>query len=160
MLHWMHCKWYIRYILTRFNPQIAFQICITWVVQKLTVSPGKWMVERIVHNSEYLNFRRAGNPGVSRNSRFRPFLGENLWFPFLKSGNWFFHSLPVPEFWEWIFFIPFPFPNFGNGFFPFPSRSRIDPFKVGNQKGKWEILRKMGVTLCVGKSGKKFRAKS
>ena len=37
----------------------------------------------------------------------------------------FFHSLPVPEFWEWIFFIPFPFPNFGNGFFPFPSHSRI-----------------------------------
>merc|ERR1719367_359548 len=71
------------------------------------------------------------------------------------SGMDFFHSLPVPEFWEWIFFIPFPFPNFGNGFFlfpsrsrisgmdffPFPSRSRIDPFKVGNQKGKWEILR-------------------
>ena len=40
--------------------------------------------------------------------------------------------------WEWIFsfpsrsrilginfFIPFPFPNFGNGFFSFPSRSRI-----------------------------------
>merc|ERR1711952_400178 len=26
---------------------------------------------------------------------------------------------------EWIFFIPFPFPNFGNGFFSFPSRSRI-----------------------------------
>ena len=37
----------------------------------------------------------------------------------------FFHSLPVPEFREWIFFIPFPFPNFGNGFFSFPSRSRI-----------------------------------
>ena len=31
----------------------------------------------------------------------------------------------LPEFREWIFFIPFPFPNFGNGFFPFPSRSRI-----------------------------------
>merc|ERR1711954_253813 len=65
----------------------------------------------------------------------------------------FFHSLPVPEFRVWIFFIPFPFPNFVNGLFPFPSRSRIsgmdffhsrsriDPFKVGNQKGKWEILR-------------------
>ena len=62
--------------------------------------------------------------------------------------------IPVPELWEWIFsfpsrsrilgmdfFIPFPFPNFGNGFFPFPSRSWIDPFKVGNQKGKWEIFR-------------------
>ena len=31
----------------------------------------------------------------------------------------------LPEFREWIFFIPFPFPNFGNGFFPFPSRSQI-----------------------------------
>ena len=37
----------------------------------------------------------------------------------------FFHSLPVPELWEWIFFIPFPFPNYGNGFSSFPSRSRI-----------------------------------
>merc|ERR1712012_1434014 len=62
-------------------------------------------------------------------------------FPFPNFGVDFFHSLPVPEFREWIFSIPFPFPNFGNGFFPFPSRSRIDPFKVGNQKGKWEILR-------------------
>merc|ERR1719471_965779 len=31
----------------------------------------------------------------------------------------------LPEFREWIFSIPFPFPNFGNGFFQFPSRSRI-----------------------------------
>merc|ERR1719476_264310 len=31
----------------------------------------------------------------------------------------------LPEFREWNFFIPFPFPNFGNGFFSFPSRSRI-----------------------------------
>merc|ERR1711952_106778 len=31
----------------------------------------------------------------------------------------------LPEFREWIFFIPFPFPNFGNGFFSFPSHSRI-----------------------------------
>ena len=32
-------------------------------------------------------------------------------FPFPYFGNGFFHSLPVPEFWEWIF--------------SFPSRSRI-----------------------------------
>merc|ERR1712116_66564 len=31
----------------------------------------------------------------------------------------------LPEFRECIFFIPFPFPNFGNAFFSFPSRSRI-----------------------------------
>ena len=35
------------------------------------------------------------------------------------------HWIPIPELWEWIFFIPFPFPNCGNGFFSFPSRSRI-----------------------------------
>ena len=29
----------------------------------------------------------------------------------------FFHSLPVPDFQECLFFIPFPFPNFGNGLF-------------------------------------------
>ena len=36
---------------------------------------------------------------------------ESLWFPFPNYGNWFFHSLPVPELWEWIFFIPFLLPN-------------------------------------------------
>ena len=28
-----------------------------------------------------------------------------------------FHSLPVHEFWEWFFFITFPFPNFGKWIF-------------------------------------------
>ena len=78
-------------------------------------------------------------PWVSGNSRSRlftgmkasgscsPILGMECFIPFLfpNLGNGFFHSLPVPEFREWIFSIPFPFPNFGNGFFPFPSRSRI-----------------------------------
>ena len=43
-------------------------------------------------------------------------------FPFPNFGNGFFHSLPVPELRECFFSIPFPFPNFGNGFFfiPFP----------------------------------------
>ena len=77
--------------------------------------------------------------GVSGNSRSRSFprmeASDSLpefreWiffipFPFPNFGNGFFHSLPVPEFREWIFSIPFPFPNFGNGFFRFPSRSRI-----------------------------------
>ena len=47
-------------------------------------------------------------------------------FPFPNFGNKFFHSLPIPEFWECFSFIPFPFPNCGNGFYQFPSRSRID----------------------------------
>ena len=77
--------------------------------------------------------------GVSGNSRSRPFprmktsdslsriMGMDFFipFPFPNFGNAFFHSLPVPELWEWVFFIPFPFPNCGNGFFSFPSRSRI-----------------------------------
>ena len=29
----------------------------------------------------------------------------------LNFGNEFFHSLSVPEFWEWDVFIPFPFTN-------------------------------------------------
>ena len=79
------------------------------------------------------------NDRVSGNSRSRPFprmkasdflsriMGMDFFipFPFPNFGNVFFHSLPVPELWEWVFFIPFPFPNCGNGFFSFPSRSRI-----------------------------------
>ena len=49
---------------------------------------------------------------MSGNSRSRP-------FPKMKAsdslsrimGMVFFHSLPVPEFREWFFSIPFPFPN-------------------------------------------------
>ena len=36
----------------------------------------------------------------------------------------FFHSLPVPELREWVFSIPFPFPNFGNGIIHSCSCSR------------------------------------
>merc|ERR1719210_1212735 len=32
-------------------------------------------------------------------------------FPYPNFGNGFFHSLPVPEFREWVYSIPFPFPN-------------------------------------------------
>ena len=45
-------------------------------------------------------------------------------FPFPNFGNGFFHSLPVPELWEWKFFIPFPFPNW--------------PFQSRESKGKME----------------------
>ena len=93
--------------------------------------------------------------GVSGNSRSRTFprmeASDSLpefreWiffipFPFPNSGNGFFSFPSRSRILGMDFFIPFPFPNLGNGFFPFPSRSRIDPFKVGNQKGKWEILR-------------------
>ena len=36
----------------------------------------------------------------------------------------FFIPFPFPNFGNVFFFIPFPFPNLRNGFFPFPSRSR------------------------------------
>ena len=42
-------------------------------------------------------------------------------------GMDFFHSLPFPELWEWIFFIPFP--------------SRICHFTNGNHNGNWNIVR-------------------
>ena len=73
------------------------------------------------------HLQEAGSSGC-RGEREFPFpvipKNEGLWFPFPNFRNGFFHSLPVPEFREWIFFIPFPFPIFGNGFFSFPSRSR------------------------------------
>ena len=40
----------------------------------------------------------------------------------------FFHSLPVPELREWVFAIPFPFLNFGNGIIHSRSRSRTPKF--------------------------------
>ena len=38
-------------------------------------------------------------------------------------GMDFFHSLPVPEFWECFFPVPFLFPNFGNGIIHSCSRT-------------------------------------
>ena len=50
--------------------------------------------------------------GVSGNSRSRP-------FPRMKASDSLSRIMGMD------FFIPFPFPNFGNAFFSFPSRSRI-----------------------------------
>ena len=50
--------------------------------------------------------------GVSGNSRSRS-------FPRMEASDSLSRTLGMD------FFIPFPFPNFGNGFFSFPSRSRI-----------------------------------
>ena len=49
---------------------------------------------------------------VSGNSRSRP-------FPRMKASDSLSRIMGMD------FFIPFPFPNFGNAFFSFPSRSRI-----------------------------------
>ena len=106
---------------------------------------------QILNSDNFLAVNRP-SPGVSGNSRSPPFprmkasdsrsriMGMDFFipFPFPNVGNAFFHSLPVPEVWEWVFsfpsrsrisgmffFIPFPFPNYGNGFFSLPSRFRI-----------------------------------
>ena len=78
-------------------------------------------------------------PGVSGNSRSRPFprmkasdslsriMGMDFFipFPFPNFGNAFFSFPSRSRIMGMFFFIPFPFPNCGNGFFSFPSRSRI-----------------------------------
>ena len=42
----------------------------------------------------------------------------------------FFHSLPIPEFWEFFFSFPSRSLILGMGFFPFPSRSRISGMEL------------------------------
>ena len=119
-----------QYFVNHFRGQTASFMCLPMQLVKLNVDinvnlcimPSKLLLY-IFYKNVY-----ALRSGVSRNSRSLP-------FPRMKASD------SLSRFMEMDFFIPFPFPNFGNGFFPFPSRSRIDPFKVGNQKGKWEILR-------------------
>ena len=71
-------------------------------------------------------------PGIiASNSRSR-ILGKLFFipFPFPNFGNAFFHSLPVPEFWEWIFLFPSHSRILGMGFFnslPVPEPSKVIP---------------------------------
>ena len=87
---------------------------------------------------EYDTNNEDDEAGVIGNSHSRPFprmkasdslcriMGMDFFIPFRfpNFGNvffsfpsrsqimgMFFHFLPVPELWEWIFFIPFPLPN-------------------------------------------------
>ena len=55
--------------------------------------------------------------GMNGKSRSRPSPGKS--FPNFVKG--FFHSLPVPEFWEGVSFIPYPFLNIFllSNFWPF-----------------------------------------
>ena len=57
----------------------------------------------------------------------------------------FFHSLPVPELREWVFSIPFPFPNFGNGIIHSLSRSRTPKCHSRSPLGKKEKPKKAKV---------------
>ena len=62
--------------------------------------------------------------GVSRNSRSRP-------FPRMKASDSHSRIMGMD------FFIAFPSPHCGNGFFSLPSHSRICYFTDGNQNGNW-----------------------
>ena len=96
----------------------------------------RWMVERTVHNSEYLNFRRAGNPGM-RNSRSRP-------FPGMKP------LIPSPELWEWSFSIPPRSRSFGMELsVPVPELPKVIPsHPCGNQTDDTSIP-----DICYGSHG-------
>ena len=71
----------------------------------------KWLKSRR-HQDFNVRTLRASSSGVSGNSRSRS-------FPRMEASDSLSRTLGMD------FFIPFPFPNFGNGFFSFPSRSRI-----------------------------------
>ena len=49
-----------------------------------------------------------------------------------------FHSLPVPELGEWVFSIPFLFPNFGLGIIH--SRSRSQTPKCHPRSPLWHLI--------------------
>ena len=66
-----------------------------------------------------------------------------LWFPFPNFGNGFFHSLPVPEFWEWIFSFPSRSQTLGMEIFhslPVPELT-ISKSGIKRENGRlWEML--------------------
>merc|ERR1712208_169966 len=59
-------------------------------------------------------------------------------FPFPNFGNGFFHSLPVPEFWDWIFSFPSRSRTLGMEFsipVPVPEPSKVIPAHPCRQAG-------------------------
>ena len=53
---------------------------------------------------------------------------EWLWFPLPNYGNEFFHSLPIPEFREWVFFLPTSSRTSGMELsIPFPELPNVIP---------------------------------
>ena len=116
-----------QYFVNHFRGQTASFMCLPMQLVKLNVDinvnlcimPSKLLLY-IFYKNVY-----ALRSGVSRNSRSLP-------FPRMKAsdslsrimGMDFFIPFPFPNFGN-AFFIPFPFLNHGNEFFSFPSRSRI-----------------------------------
>ena len=116
-----------QYFVNHFRGQTASFMCLPMQLVKLNVDinvnlcimPSKLLLY-IFYKNVY-----ALRSGVSRNSRSLP-------FPRMKASDSlsrfmemdFFIPFPFPNFGN-AFFIPFPFLNHGNEFFSFPSRSRI-----------------------------------
>ena len=71
-------------------------------------------------------------PGIIASDSRSRILGKFFFipFPFPNFGNAFFHSLPVPEFWEWIFSFPSRSRTLGMEFsipVPVPEPSKVIP---------------------------------
>ena len=102
----------------RYNSNILWMLSIPshnwgWVEQ--------WHILRMASDSSQTLLKS----GTSGNSRSRPSPRMKASDSLSRIMGMDFFIPPVPEFLECFFFIPFPFPNYGNGFFSFPSRSRI-----------------------------------
>ena len=146
-----------QYFVNHFRGQTASFMCLPMQLVKLNVDinvnlcimPSKLLLY-IFYKNVY-----ALRSGVSGNSRSLP-------FPRMKASDSlsrfmemdFFIPFPFPNFGNAFFFIPFPFPNYGNCFFhslpvpelwewifSFPSHSRICYFTDGNQNGNWITVR-------------------
>ena len=70
-----------------------------------------------------------GNWNIVRDTRLPIFSSSSTFLTTIYIGEVnlakYTPSLPVPEFWEWVFSIPFPFLNFGNGIVHSRSPSQI-----------------------------------
>ena len=71
-----------------------------------------WGCLALLMSYDIFGILNLSEAGVSGNSRSQS-------FPRMEASDSLSRTLGMD------FFIPFPFPNFGNGFFLFPSRSRI-----------------------------------
>ena len=96
-----------------FHMKKVLMSCFSMVSNHMVASNLLHVPFKVLNKPRNLFF--GYNQHQFRGEREFPFLSipknESLWFPFPNYGNGFFHSLPVPELWEWIF--------------SFPSRSRI-----------------------------------
>ena len=116
-LLWVHVRTHLLVSMPKnWRPSLSHWIDYLW---RPSASHGQGWWLRTKFDQVYLIFPRLlihtltlQATGVSGNSRSRP-------FPRMKASDSLSRIMGMD------FFIPFPFPNFGNAFFSFPSRSRI-----------------------------------